>query len=75
METKTRWEQMVTEKFTTNFITPANFCNGEDHRFVVMAFGGDCEERGPPSSEVIAKCGKWPLLVYTILYTFLFFYG
>ena len=50
---------MVRDRPTTNFITPAHLCNGEDHSFVVVAFD-HCLQRGPRSSpEVIGKCGKW----------------
>ena len=57
-ETKSQWESIVADRTITNFTTPANFCNGEDHSFVVMAFD-NCGSHGPASTPVIGKCGKW----------------
>ena len=58
METKSLWESIVADSTITNLTTPANFCNGEDHSFVVMAFD-NCGAHGPPSSPVIGTCSKW----------------
>ena len=56
-ETKRGWSSVVNQRVVTNLITPANFCNGEDHSFVVMAIN-NCGLHGPPSAAAIGKCGK-----------------
>ena len=58
METKSRWESIVTDRTITNLTTPANFCNGEDHLFIVRAFD-NCGAHGPASTPVNGNCGKW----------------
>ena len=56
-ETKRGWSSVVNQRVVTNLITPANFCNGEDHSFIVMAIN-NCGLHGPPSAAAIGKCGK-----------------
>ena len=51
------WENIVNPKLVTNLLTPANFCNGQDHKFVVMATN-NCGEFGPPSATVVGNCGE-----------------
>ena len=53
------WTEVVSEKVITSIVTPGNFCNGQEHIFVVMAMN-NCGHIGPPSSEVIGNCGKCP---------------
>ena len=36
LETKRGWSSVMNQRVVTNLITLANFCDGEDHSFIVM---------------------------------------
>ena len=51
------WENIVYPRIVTNLLTPANFCNGQDHNFLVMATN-NCGMLGPPSATMLGNCGE-----------------
>ena len=61
------WTVVISGKVITSVVTPANFCNGEDHTFRVMAMN-NCGHMGPASAPVVGNCGKCPPLVSPVLY-------